>query len=172
MRNEEYLKLRPIRIEDCQKIHDAFREQGWDKPTSQYEYYFHLQEKGERDIILAEFQQTFAGYLTVKWQSDYPPFQTKGIPEIVDFNVLMKFQRQGIGSQLMDEAERRIQEVSAYAGIGFGSYQDYGAAQILYIKRGYIPDGNGLVKDGIPIKYGESFTMDDGVIFYLTKQLC
>ncbi|MEL6628137.1 MAG: N-acetyltransferase [Bacteroidota bacterium] len=171
MRKEEYLKLRPIRKEDCQKIHEAFREQGWDKPTSQYEYYFQLQETGERDIILAERNQTFAGYLTIQWQSGYPPFQAKGIPEIVDFNVLKKFQRQGIGSQLMDEAERRIQEVSAYAGIGFGVYQDYGAAQILYVRRGYIPDGRGLVKDAIPIKYGESFTMDDGVIFYLTKKL-
>ena len=32
---------------------------------------------------------------------------------------------------------------SDHAGIGFGLYADYGAAQRLYIKRGYIPDGRG-----------------------------
>ena len=157
---------------DCERISLAFENQGWmDKPIVQYEKYFSYQKSGKRDIIIAVVNEEFAGYLTIKWQSDYLPFQQKSIPEIVDFNVLKKYQRQGIGNQLMDEAEKRIKKVSDYAGIGFGVYQDYGAAQILYIKRGYIPDGNGLVKNSIPLKYGENITIDDSIVFCLTKKL-
>jgi len=168
---KENLKLREIRKEDCQKISESFKKQGWDKPISQCQKYLAFQEQGERDVIIAEWKQEFAGYLTIKWTSDYKPFQEKSIPEIVDFNVLKKYQRLGIGTRLMNEAEKRIKKVSDYAGIGFGVYKDYGAAQILYINRGYIPDGNGLVKNSIPLKYGAIISIDDSLVFCLTKKL-
>lgn len=165
------LTLRAIQKKDCKTISESFEEQGWNKPTAQYEKYLDYQEEGKRDVIIAESDGEFAGYLTIIWNPDYPLFKEKSIPEIADFNVLKKYQRQGIGALLMDEAERRIQKVSEYAGIGFGVYKDYGAAQILYINRGYIPDGNGLVKDLKPLKYGEKVVIDDSIILYLTKDL-
>ena len=85
------LKLREIRKSDCQKINESFQKQGWDKPISQYEQYLQFQEKGERDVIVAELNQEFVGYLTIKWKSDYEPFRIENIPEIVDFNVLKKY---------------------------------------------------------------------------------
>ena len=165
------LILREIRQVDCKAISQAFLEQGWQKPVSQYEHYLELQKSGKRDIIVATIDGAFAGYLTIKWQSDYIPFREKGIPEIVDFNVLKKFQRQGIGTKLMDEAEARIKQVSRYAGIGFGVIKDYGAAQILYIKRNYIPDGNGMVKDSIPLTYGDEVVVGDDLVMCLIKEL-
>ncbi|MFK7807326.1 MAG: GNAT family N-acetyltransferase [Saprospiraceae bacterium] len=165
------LLLRKIQLSDCEVISSAFKAQGWDKPTAQYEKYFSFQENGERDVIIAEYNQEFVGYLTIKWQSNYPLFQKKGIPEIVDFNVLKKYQRLGVGTALMDEAEERIKRISAYAGIGFGLYKDYGAAQILYIKRGYLPDGNGLIKDNFSVKHGDVVTVDDGLALCLIKEL-
>ena len=164
-------QLRPLLAQDPILIHQAFAEQGWNKPISQYEQYLQWQESGQRDIILAEYEGQFAGYLTIQWESDYPPFRAAGIPEVVDFNVLKKYQRRGIGTLLMDEAERRIAQVSSQAGIGFGLYADYGAAQILYIRRGYIPDGQGLVYEGKQQGYGTSVTVDDGLVLYLLKSL-
>lgn len=163
--------LRKIETADCLPIHKAFKEQGWDKPIAQYQNYVALQNSGQRDIIIAEWQQQFAGYLTINWQPGYPLFKEKGIPEVADFNVLKKYQRLGIGTALMDEAEKRIQKISDYVGIGFGVYKDYGAAQILYIKRGYIPDGNGLSRLDKTLKYGESVVINDDLAFYLTKYL-
>ena len=165
------IELREIRKADCKLISESFQKQGWDKPILQYEEYLRLQENGERAVLIAELDQEFAGYLTIKWRSDYKPFRMEEIPEIADFNVLKKFQRNGIGTRLMDEAERRIKKVSKIVGIGFGVYKDYGAAQILYINRGYIPDGNGLVKDSVSLKYGDVVTIDDGVVFCLKKKL-
>ena len=135
----ESLSIHKIEAEDCKIISQAFAKQGWNnKPVEQYQKYLRFQEEGSRDIIIAKVNNKFAGYLTIQWKSNYPPFQEKNIPEVVDFNVLKKHQRKGIGSALMQEAEDRIKKVSPYAGIGFGVTKDYGAAQILYIKRNYI----------------------------------
>ncbi|MEM6965963.1 MAG: GNAT family N-acetyltransferase [Bacteroidota bacterium] len=168
---QQQLKLRNITREDTQKISRAFACQGWHKPISQYEQYIEYQENGERDIIIATIENEFAGYLTIQWKSNYLPFRAKKIPEVVDFNVLKKFQRRGIGTALMDEAEMRISGVSRYAGIGFGVHRDYSAAQILYIKRNYIPDGNGLVRNARSLEYGEKVEVNDDLVFYLTKEL-
>ena len=168
---EKQLKIRSLTDSDCEQIYSAFREQGWEKPISLYQSYLDFQTSGKRDILVAELEGDFAGYLTILWESEYGPFKEKGIPEINDFNVLEKFQRRGIGSRLMDEAESRIKQRSPFAGIGFGVTKDYGKAQILYIKRGYVPDGNGMVRNHLPLNYGEQVTVDDDLAIYLTKKL-
>lgn len=167
----QILSIRSIQPPDCKLISTAFERQGWSKPESLYKSYLELQGTGQRDILIAESEGNFAGYLTIKWESDYPLFRQKGIPEVNDFNVLYKFQRKGIGTRLMDEAENRIKQRSALAGIGFGITKDYGAAQILYIKRGYIPDGNGMMRNHQPLKYGEEVRVDDDLVIYLIKEL-
>ena len=44
----------------------------------------------------------------------------------------------------MDAAEALASEASDVVCIGVGMYPGYGAAQRLYVKRGYVPDGSGL----------------------------
>jgi GNAT superfamily N-acetyltransferase len=86
-----------------------------------------------------------------------------------DFNALPRFRQQGIGTRLMDEAERKVSERSGVAGIGVGLSPDYGAAQRLYALRGYAPDGKGLTSNVIPVRPGDEITVNDGLAFYLTK---
>jgi len=168
----DHITLRKITPSDCIIISKAFADQGFnDKPVSLYERYVNLQEHKIRDIIIAESNGEFAGYLSINWISDYLYFKERSIPEIVDFNVLKKFQRKGIGTILMDEAEDRIKARSPIAGIGVGMYKDYGPAQILYIRRNYIPDGNGLILNSKPIQYGESITMNGDLVLFFTKVL-
>ncbi|MCM3131363.1 GNAT family N-acetyltransferase [Paenibacillus polysaccharolyticus] len=163
--------IRHLTNQDAQVISESFQEQGWHKPSELYERYWEEQEKGNRVTLVAELNGQFAGYVNVLWTSQYPSFQEQAIPEINDFNVLMKFQRQGIGSKLMDYAENVVQERSTVAGIGVGVYADYGKAQVLYAHRGYIPDGRGLYRDDHYLQPGEETIIDDDVVLYLTKQL-
>jgi len=168
----ENLVLRKLEVADCQIISDAFKAQGSnDKPIELYQKYLELQHQKKKDIIVATVDSEYAGYLTINWKSDYIPFIEKNIPEIVDFNVMKKFLRKGIGSRLMDEAELRISKVSSIAGIGFGVHKDYGPAQILYARRGYIPLGTGLIKDGNELDYGDKITIDHSLAIFLTKKL-
>lgn len=163
--------IRPFDRNDIPGIARAFAELGWNKPASQYERYLMEQGLKIRDIYVALVQGQVSGYLTICWQSGYGPFRAKNIPEIMDFNVLPRFRRMGIGTQLMDRAECEIGKISPQAGIGVGMTPDYGAAQRLYVLRGYVPDGNGLHYRGSPISYGQAFTADDNLALYLTKEL-
>jgi GNAT superfamily N-acetyltransferase len=163
--------IRLLDRQDIPPIAKAFEQLGWNKPVSQYERYLMEQISEIRDVYVAFVDEQFAGYLTICWTSSYEPFQKDRIPEIVDFNVLPKYRRHGIGTQLMDLAENEIAKKYPIAGIGVGMTPDYGAAQKLYVLRGYVPDGRGLVYKGHFITYGEEITVDDNMALYLTKKL-
>lgn len=169
--NEHNLTIRLLQEEDVPVIAKAFEELGWNKPASQYQRYLMEQRYEVRDVYIAFVEAQFAGYLTICWKSTYGPFREKNIPEIVDFNVLPKFRRMGIGSQLMDKAEAAIARSSPVAGIGVGMTPDYGAAQRLYVLRGYIPDGLGLHWKDHHTQHGEQVKVDDDLAIYLTKEL-
>lgn len=165
-------RIRSLQPRDCQGFEDAFKAQGHDKPRAQYQSYLEMQADGSRDILVASTpEDELIGYLTIQWQSHYAPFREAKIPEIVDFNVLNKYQRQGFGSILMDEAEQRISAISTRAGIGVGLMANYGAAQILYVKRGYIPDGRGIMQGGKFLTYHDQAVANDDLTLHLTKQL-
>ena len=164
-------EIRLLESEDIPEIAEAFYQLGWNKPASQYERYLREQSLGLRHVLVAFVNGEFAGYLTVCWHSLYEPFREENIPEIVDFNVLPKFRRQRIGTQLMDIAEKTIAKVNPIAGIGVGLDPDYGAAQRLYVLRGYVPDGRGLYYRDHYVKYSEQITVDDELALYLTKEL-
>ena len=128
------------------------------------------QEKGTRVVLVAYSGKNIAGYVTIKWKSDYPPFAERGIPEINDLRVLPEFRRHGIATALLDEAEKRIFARSPVAGIGVGLYADYGPAQRMYALRGYVPDGRGLMYKNQPVKPGHDVFVDDDLLLYLTKE--
>ncbi|WP_395461829.1 GNAT family N-acetyltransferase [Wolbachia endosymbiont (group A) of Therophilus tumidulus] len=85
---------------------------------------------------IAFYKNEFAGYITLKWCSQYRPFQDKNIPEIIDFNVLPNMRCRGIGSELLKIAEKAAAKKSNIVGLRVGLYADYGAAQKLYVKKG------------------------------------
>ena len=56
-------------------------------------------------------------------------------------------------------------------GIGVGLSRDYGAAQRLYIKRGYVPDGRGVTYNYLPVMAGSKVLVDDDLVLWFTKKL-
>ena len=161
--------IRTLKESDPTHFHRAFARQGWHKPESQFRAYLAEQERGGRSVLVADDGHGPTGYLTIMWSSGYPAFRQKGIPEIVDFNVLKAHQRQGIGTRLLDAAEGAIFAKAKQAGLGCGVTPDYGAAMRLYVKRGYIPLGNGLVVRYRSVGYGDQVTVDDDVVIYFAK---
>ncbi len=57
----------------------------------------------------------------------------KGNPENVDFGVLAKYRRNGIGSKLMDIAEQIASTYSDVVYLGAGLHSGYGSAQRTYV---------------------------------------
>ena len=111
----------------------------------------------------------FAGYITLLWKSPDPYFSQHNIPEIQDFNVLIAYRNQGIGSQLMDAIEEIAFEKHPTVGLSTGLLSDYGSAQRLYVKRGYIPTGEGIKYKGKVLQYHDTVKADDDLVLSFTK---
>ena len=165
------LTIRPILQTDAETISDSFSTIGWHKPASQYRRYTREQASGTREVLVAWAGSSFAGYCTILWKSKYPYFRKWGIPEIMDLNVLPKFQKKKIGTRLMDRAEAIIKKRSSIAGIGVGLAPGYNAAQRMYVKRGYVPDGLGVVYRDRFVKDGERIRIDDSLVLHFTKKI-
>ena len=165
------LSIRKIEPCDIQVISSAFTAIGWNKPESQYRRYYEEQKEQKRIVLLAFLNEEFAGYGNIVWESDYPPFKEKQIPEISDLNVLPKFRRQGIATSIMNQAEETISERSDTVGIGVGLYTDYGAAQRMYVLRGYVPNGQGITYKNERVSGGQQVHADDDLVLWFTKRL-
>jgi GNAT superfamily N-acetyltransferase len=144
---------------DCVKLEDMF-----------VSYWFEHQE-GTRVVWIAYDAQKslYVGYVTLVWYSKYQPFLNANIPEIKDLNVVPSYRKNGIGSQLLDVAELEAFTRSSIVGIGVGLPFDYGSAQRLYVKRGYIPDGRGLTDYYQHLEYGRRVLVDN-LTLWLTKK--
>ena len=56
-------------------------------------------------------------------------------------------------------------------GLGVGLYADYGAAQRLYVRLGYQPDGRGITYHEKLVVPDQLVRVDDDLILWLTKRL-
>jgi GNAT superfamily N-acetyltransferase len=165
------IAIRLLQPQDIVPMAAAFTAIGWNKPAAQFERYLAEQEQSRRLVLVAFADERFCGYINIVWEPDYPPFREAGIPELQDFNVLPSHRRRGIGSTLMRAAEKQVADRSELVGIGVGMTADYGPAQRLYVQRGYIPDGRGLVYANRFPAYGDHVRVDDDLVLHFTKRL-
>ena len=144
--DDNEIVIRAMTIDDIDKIINGFKEQRWDKPRDVLELYLTEQNNGEVYIFIAEFDNVVAGFTALYPTAKEGPFIDKNIPEISDFNVFTKYQRKGIGNKILEVAEKIAFDISTTKAIslGVGLHSGYGAAQRIYSKRGYIPDGSGV----------------------------
>lgn len=145
------------------------KEQGWDKPVSQFNKYLKEQKNQEREVFIAVFEDNVAGYVTLIPKAIAGPFQ--GLPEVSDFNVLIKYRGNGIGSKLLDILEDEVKKESDIITLSVGLHYGYGSAQRMYVKRGYIPDGSGAWYEDKPLEQYAPCRNDDGLVLYMSKSL-
>ena len=165
------IEIRKIESADIKIIASAFQAIGWNKSECQYRNYLEEQKEDKRVVLAAFIEKTFAGYGNVIWSSFYASFQKQGIPEISDLNVLPQFRRKGIATAIMDCAEAIILKQSSHAGIGFGLYTDYGAAQQMYVRRGYVPDGLGITYKWKHVSPAQQVKVDDDLVLWFVKKI-
>lgn len=156
---------------DIRTFADAFIGYGWGDRTETLEKYFREQAEGTRAVLVCEADGQAVGYLTILPSAPYGPYTGKDIPEIVDFNVLIEHRGNGYGWTLMDAAEAKVKETHDEICLGVGLYTNYGRAQRMYVKRGYIPDGTGVWWKGKNLPPYEACVNDDGLILFLSKKL-
>lgn len=164
--------IRRAGADDALWMQNSFDTQmGWTKRSGYFAECCQKQTMGELVLLVAHEAEVYMGHVKVIWHPNYAHFRDNNIPEIQDLNVLPQFRRQGIATQLVEAAEAIASERSPTVGIGFGLYAGYGPAQRMYILRGYVPDGRGVMVDGEPAQPGSTVQMDDDLVLYLTRRL-
>ncbi len=169
--NKDNLIIRNMELSDAQDITDEEIAQGWDTDVSKYHKRLKDQKDGRCIALTAVFYGRAAGYINIYPNCMWGAFGGKGLPEIVDFGVLEKYRKHGIGTVLMDIAENIAGEYSDTVYLGVGLHSGYGSAQRMYAKRGYIPDGSGVwYRNKVCTPY-ENCNNDDDLVLYMSKSL-
>lgn len=168
---KEEIQIRDLRYSDAQIITDEERAQGWNAEIDKYLLRLRDQREGRSINLVAEYHGQVAGYINIYPNAQGGAFAGRGLPEIVDFGVLEKFRCRGIGSRLMDVAERIAAQYADTVYLGVGLHEGYGSAQRMYVKRGYLPDGSGVWYGNEKAKPYEHYCNDDDLTLYLSKKL-
>lgn len=159
--------IRQMRETDAEVFARGECAQGWHSSEDKLRMRLRDQAAGKCVPLVAELNGEPAGYLSVYFSAEHGPFRDQGIPELMDFAVLEKFRRRGVGSALMDAAEEMAFARSRVISIGVGLHAGYGSAQRMYVRRGYIPDGSGVWFEDAPAKpYAPCVNGDDLVLYF------
>ncbi|MBU5347093.1 MULTISPECIES: GNAT family N-acetyltransferase [Paenibacillus] len=150
---------------------EAFQQQNIMRPDEYYDLCEYENQIGKRVTLLAFVHEELAGVSHLKYESSYPYFREQSIPEINDLNVFPDHRRNGIANRIIEEFENIVRKKMPRIGIGVGLYRDYGAAQRIYVRRGYIPDGNGIMYNNESVVPGDMVCADDDLNLYLIKEL-
>ena len=166
-----FVSVRLMKKEDIDLITQDFKTFDYIKTEDMFASYWFEHQEGTRVVWIAydTEKNVCVGYVTLVWNSKYQPFTEAGIPEIKDLNVVPSYRKQGIGAQLLDVAELEAFMRSSIVGIGVGLPWDYGSAQRLYARRGYVPDGKGLTDYYQHLEYGRRVLVDN-LTLWLTKK--
>lgn len=167
------ISVRRLTEADARAITAVEIAQGWGAEGRLEKYLSHLKDmqEGRCIALAADFGGKTAGYINLYFEAACGPYAGTGMPEIVDFGVPEKFRRLGIGTALMDEAERLAAEICDSVCLAVGLHCGYGSAQRMYAKRGYIPDGSGAWYGSAPAEPYGSTCLDDDLVIYLAKKL-
>ena len=169
---DDELIIRNMEEADARVFTDEEIAQGWHTDISKYLARLQDQSAGKCVSLTAVYQGQPAGYVSVYIAGLSGAFSGKGLPEIVDFGVLEKYQRKGIGGRLMDVAEQIAGQYADTVWLGVGLHSGYGSAQRMYVKRGYIPDGTGVWYRNKPCaQYETEIANDDNLVLFLSKKL-
>lgn len=163
--------IRTMRASDIKTICDEELQQGWHPNPKQYEMRLNDMLQGKSIAYIAEIDGQIAGYNNLYFKQYIGPYVSANVPEIVDLGVFERFQRLGIGTALMSAAEEKAKEYCDSVCLGVGMHSGYGAAQRLYVKRGYIPDGTGVWFRGKVCEQYAPCMNDDELILYMKKLL-
>lgn len=160
------IEIRQMIENDINLIFDGLSGHDVSKPRDYIERCWRENLNRERTTFLAFYNGEFAGWGHLVYKAGYRFFSDNGIPEVQNFDVIPPYRKRGIGSQLIDAIEKFAFDTFDVIGIGFGLYADYGTAQRMYVKRGYIPDSRGIMYNNAPVVPGSYVCADDDLALF------
>jgi GNAT superfamily N-acetyltransferase len=166
------MEVRKLQALDIPELSTSGRGAAWHGGLQKWKRYLEEQGDSRRVVLVAKDEAELVGYGSLLWKSAYPRFLAAAIPEVNDLVVAEGSRRRGVGTKLLHGLERvAFSAGHAQIGIGVGLYQDYGPAQRLYVRLGYLPDGHGVTYQNAVVTGGATVRADDGLVLWLIKSL-
>jgi len=127
-------------------------------------------ENGSWTPVVATLKGNDVGGYYLNWDPKYHLYRRMGMPELQDLRVLQSNRRHGIATALIQAGEEIARgQGRTGLGISVGLHAEFGAAQRLYVRLGYIPDGLGVTYDREVVPAGEKRPIDDDLALMMLK---
>lgn len=124
-----------------------------------------------RLIVLCSVEGVDCGCAMLTHAPRYNLYKRLKYPEIQDVAVLPEYRQRGLAAKMIAYLEDQARS-SGYEGVGIsvGLTKEFGPAQRLYVKLGYMPDGFGATYDREPVQAGQAYRLDDDLCLMLVKE--
>ena len=129
------------------------------------------QKKQECSALLALYNSEIAGYVFLYYKCRWGGLANSGLPCVIDLIVFEKYRKNGIATALMDIAEDIAKKHNNKVYLDVCLNSEYGPAQRLYVKRGYVPDGKGVYYEEKVCETNAICKNDDELTLCLVKEL-
>ena len=129
------------------------------------------QKKQECSALLALYNGEIAGYVFLYYKCRWGGLANCDLPCVIDLIVFEKYRKNRIATALMDTAEIIAKNYSNKVYLDVCLNSEYGPAQRLYIKRGYVPDGKGVYYEEKVCETNAICKNDDELTLCLVKEL-
>ncbi len=144
--------------------------------SEEFKDYLHTQlinqeDKKECTALVAVSNEIVLGHVFVYYSCRWGAYKNQGMPSIVDLKVFPPYRNLGVATKLLDEAERIAAKYHSQIYLDVCLNADYGAAQRLYVKRGYVPDGKGVYYEETICPLNGQCINNDELTICLIKQL-
>lgn len=150
----------------CEAADDAGEEN-----VSYFERQLANQDKQECTALIALCDGEVAGHVFLYYKCRWGGMANCNLPSVVDLVVFEKYRKKGIATKLMNIAEEIAKEYGSKIYLDVCLNSEYGPAQVLYIKRGYVPDGKGVYYEEKVCETNADCKNDDELTLCLVKEL-
>ncbi len=168
---DDKITIRQMIEPDARTIYDTYLSYGWHPNLETYERYL-AEQNTRRTTFVAEYLGEPAGHVSLihlPEPGECGPFE--GIPSISDLCVFFHVHNHGVASRLLDVLENEAAKTSDTVCLAVGCHSGYGAAQRLYVKRGFVFDGSGVWWNGKQLEQYAPCVNDDELVLWMSKKL-
>ena len=161
------IELRRATIDDIPALYAIYDAMG--KADAGY---FEACLEKEFIILIASEEGKDVGFAMLNFTPKYALYKKLDIPEIQDLNVIPDARQKGVATVIVNKCEELAEEQGkTQIGISVPLNASYGPAQRLYIKLGYMPDGNGITYDREQVDAVSRYPADDDLCLMMLKAL-
>jgi predicted N-acetyltransferase YhbS len=165
------LTFRVVQPGEIAQVKQEVKEAFFSGDEATIDAHFEDHENGASTTILGCEDGRLVGIVTIRWYSRYPLFRERQIPLIQNIEIRYEDRGRGLGNQMLERTEQEVARRSPIAGLVVGITEDYGPAQRLYARRGFVPDGRGVCHQFTPLQNGDVVTVDHDLLLWLVKDV-